>query len=122
MVLRLPGVRRDKSLSPLSSAASCTHATGRRSRSDPFGAVSNHPAKLSPEILARHQRPDRLCAAQGAISQCARRQIHAPRAAGRALLGQAGPQIVFNLVFLAGLAAVGVWWAYPLLWLLPLVT
>ena len=33
-----------------------------------------------------------------------------------------GPQIVFNLVFLAGLAAAGVWWAYPLLWLLPLVT
>jgi fatty acid desaturase len=33
-----------------------------------------------------------------------------------------GPQIVFNLIFLAGLAWVGVWWAYPLLWLLPLVT
>jgi fatty acid desaturase len=33
-----------------------------------------------------------------------------------------GPQLVFNLVFLAGLAALGVWWAYPLLWLLPLLT
>ena len=33
-----------------------------------------------------------------------------------------GPQIVFNLVFFAALAAAGVWWAYPLLWLLPLVT
>ena len=33
-----------------------------------------------------------------------------------------GPQLVFNLVFLAGLAAAGVWWAYPLLWALPLVT
>ncbi len=33
-----------------------------------------------------------------------------------------GPQLVFNLVFLAGLAAVGVWWAYPLLWLVPLLT
>src|SRR6266699_3098825 len=33
-----------------------------------------------------------------------------------------GPQIAFNLVFLAGLAAAGVWWAYPLLWLLPLAT
>jgi fatty acid desaturase len=33
-----------------------------------------------------------------------------------------GPQIGFNLVFFAGLAAAGVWWAYPLLWLLPFVT
>ena len=33
-----------------------------------------------------------------------------------------GPQILFNLVLLAGLAAAGVWWAYPLLWLLPLMT
>jgi fatty acid desaturase len=33
-----------------------------------------------------------------------------------------GPQLAFNLTFLAGLAAAGVWWAYPLLWLLPLLT
>jgi fatty acid desaturase len=33
-----------------------------------------------------------------------------------------GPQLAFNLAFLAGLAAAGVWWAYPLLWLLPLLT
>src|ERR1700704_3987601 len=33
-----------------------------------------------------------------------------------------GPQLVFNLAFFAGLAVVRVWWAYPLLWLLPLVT
>jgi fatty acid desaturase len=33
-----------------------------------------------------------------------------------------GPQFVFNLLFFAGLAAAGVWWAYPLLWLLPLLT
>jgi fatty acid desaturase len=33
-----------------------------------------------------------------------------------------GPQILFNLLLLAGLAAAGVWWAYPLLWLLPLMT
>ena len=33
-----------------------------------------------------------------------------------------GPQIVFNLALFAALAAVGVWWAYPLLWLLPLMT
>ncbi len=33
-----------------------------------------------------------------------------------------GPQFVFNSLFFAVLAAAGVWWAYPLLWLLPLLT
>jgi fatty acid desaturase len=33
-----------------------------------------------------------------------------------------GPQCAVNAVMFAGLAAAGVWWAYPLLWLLPLVT
>ena len=33
-----------------------------------------------------------------------------------------GPQFVVNGLLFAGLAAAGVWWAYPLLWLLPLAT
>ncbi len=33
-----------------------------------------------------------------------------------------GPQLAVNAVLFAGLAAAGVWWAYPLLWLLPLLT
>jgi fatty acid desaturase len=33
-----------------------------------------------------------------------------------------GPQFAFNLIFLAALTAAGIWWAYPLLWLLPLLT
>src|SRR6266446_3008832 len=33
-----------------------------------------------------------------------------------------GPQCAVNAVLFAGLAAAGVWWAYPLLWLLPLLT
>jgi fatty acid desaturase len=33
-----------------------------------------------------------------------------------------GPQFVVNAILFAGLAAAGVWWAYPLLWLLPLMT
>lgn len=33
-----------------------------------------------------------------------------------------GPQCVFNTIMLAALAAAGVWWAYPLLWLVPLLT
>src|SRR6476469_4684455 len=36
--------------------------------------------------------------------------------------GKLGPQILFNLAFFAALAVAGVWWAYPLLWLLPLMT
>lgn len=35
---------------------------------------------------------------------------------------QLGPQMVANAVLFAGLAIAGVWWAYPLLWLLPLLT
>jgi fatty acid desaturase len=33
-----------------------------------------------------------------------------------------GPQMLVNAGLFAGLAAAGVWWAYPLLWLLPLLT
>src|SRR6266702_6633804 len=33
-----------------------------------------------------------------------------------------GPQCVFNGILFAALAAAGVWWAYPLLWLVPLLT
>src|SRR5262249_28528568 len=33
-----------------------------------------------------------------------------------------GPQFLTNAVLFAALAAAGLWWAYPLLWLLPLLT
>ena len=33
-----------------------------------------------------------------------------------------GPQVLANALLFAGLAAAGVWWAYPLLWLLPFLT
>ena len=33
-----------------------------------------------------------------------------------------GPPVATNLVLLAGLTLLGVWWAYPLLWLVPLLT
>jgi fatty acid desaturase len=33
-----------------------------------------------------------------------------------------GPQFFVNAILFAGLALAGVWWAYPLLWLLPLFT
>jgi len=33
-----------------------------------------------------------------------------------------GPQTAANALLLAGLAAAGAWWAYPLLWLVPLLT
>jgi fatty acid desaturase len=33
-----------------------------------------------------------------------------------------GPQLLVNALLLAGFVVAGVWWAYPLLWLLPLLT
>ncbi len=33
-----------------------------------------------------------------------------------------GPQFAANAILFGGLTAAGVWWAYPLLWLLPLMT
>ncbi len=33
-----------------------------------------------------------------------------------------GPQCVVNAILFAAMAAAGVWWAYPLLWLLPMLT
>ena len=44
VVLRLSDLRRDPRLSPLSSAASCAHPAGGRSRSGAVGAVSDHEA------------------------------------------------------------------------------
>jgi hypothetical protein len=32
-----------------------------------------------------------------------------------------GPQMAVNAALLAGLTLAGVWWAYPLLWLVPLL-
>jgi len=40
----------------------------------------------------------------------------------RRFLGQLGPQLAVNAMLLGGLALVGAWWAYPVLWLLPLLT
>ena len=42
----------------------------------------------------------------------------APRISGRSSVRRC----VVNAVLFAGLAAAGVWWAYPLLWLVPLLT
>jgi fatty acid desaturase len=36
--------------------------------------------------------------------------------------GKLGRQLAVNAALFAGLAAAGVWWAYPLLWLLPMLT
>ena len=33
-----------------------------------------------------------------------------------------GPQMAVNVLLMAGLSLAGVWWAYPLLWLVPLLT
>ena len=56
---------------------------------DPVGAVPDHAAELSPQILARYFRADRLPAAQGAIAQRARPVGLAAVAARGAVLGKA---------------------------------
>lgn len=33
-----------------------------------------------------------------------------------------GPQVLANVILFAALATAGIWWAYPLLWLVPLLT
>lgn len=38
------------------------------------------------------------------------------------LRAKLGPQIAANAILFAGFALAGVWWAYPLLWVLPLLT
>ena len=40
----------------------------------------------------------------------------------RSLWATLGPQLTANAVIFVGLTLAGVWWAYPLLWLLPLMT
>jgi len=44
-----------------------------------------------------------------------------PRRLAR-LRGKLGPQLAANAVLFAGFALAGVWWAWPLLWLVPLLT
>ena len=80
-------------------------------------------AELSPQVPARYHRADRLPAAQGAVAERARDRRNG-RCAQRAahFWEKLGPQFAVNAVLFAGLAAAGVWWAYPLLWLLPLLT
>src|SRR6201996_9026335 len=40
----------------------------------------------------------------------------------RHFFGELGPQLAVNALLWAGLALAGIWWAYPLLWLVPLLT
>ena len=81
------------------------------------------PRELPAEIPARYHRPDRLSAAQGAVPECARTAgVAACRARSALLVEKLGPQFVANAVLFAALAVAGVWWAYPLLWILPFLT
>src|SRR5947209_6330682 len=73
MALRLSDLRRYAPLSPLSPLPSRPYAAGGRSGLGALGAVPGHQSELSAQVLARHHRPDRLPAAQGAAPQRARR-------------------------------------------------
>src|SRR5215218_3521500 len=88
VVLRLSDLRRDPRLPPLSPAAPCAHAAGRRSGSGAVSAVSDHGDELPPQVRARYHRTDRLSAAQGAVAECARAKGMAAGAARSPLLGE----------------------------------
>lgn len=45
-----------------------------------------------------------------------------PRQRARHFWKKLGPQMLVNALLLGGLSLAGIWWAYPLLWLLPLIT
>jgi fatty acid desaturase len=61
------------------------------------------------------QRKAQLLNALGDPAWAARRRL-------RHLWDKLGPQLIVNAVLLALMALAGVWWAYPLLWLVPLLT
>ena len=93
-----------------------------RSRPRAVGAVPDHTRELSAQVVARHYRTDRLSAAQGAAAVRARRSDWPLRQRARHFWQKLGPQLLVNALLLAGLSLAGIWWAYPLLWLLPLLT
>jgi fatty acid desaturase len=61
------------------------------------------------------QRKAQLLNALGDPASPARRRLHHFR-------DKLGPQLLVNAVLCTGMALAGVWWAYPLLWLVPLLT
>ena len=61
------------------------------------------------------QRKAQLLNALGDPSWPVARRMHHSRE-------KLGPQMAVNGVLLAGLSLAGIWWAYPLLWLVPLLT
>ena len=74
--------------------------------------------KLWRDITGRtgfQQRKAQLLGALGDPAWPAARRLRHFRA-------KLGPQLAANGVLLAGLSLAGVWWAYPLLWLVPLLT
>ena len=124
VAVRLSGVRRDAK--PIARYHLKHHAHTQQD-DDPDLVLSapfpDHPPQLPAQILARHHRPHRLCAAQGAVPQRARRSVMAARRGGPRISGaSSGRRCVATALLFAALAAAGVWWAYPLLWLLPLLT
>ena len=67
-----------------------------RPRPRAVGAVPDHQGELSPQVLARHHRPDRLPAAEGAVPQCARRSVLAGARRAAAFRRKLGPQLAAN--------------------------
>ena len=78
------------------------------SRSRPVGAVPDQPQEPVAQDRPRPHRPHRLPAPARAV----------PPRPGQGVAGPSSPIWCCS----AGLSAIGYWWLYPLLWLLPLAT
>ena len=123
VAVRLPDLRGDARLSPLPPAASCarpsrtttpTWCCRRRFRS----RAASYRRKFIRDITGQtgyQQRKAQLLNALGDSDwPLSRRLSH--------FWQKLGPQCVTNAVLFVVLALAGAWWAYPLLWLLPLMT
>ena len=107
----------------LSSAASRAHPAGRTI------PISCCPRRFRSRELSYRRKFWRDITGQTGFAQRKAQILNAlgdrhGRSARRAahFWRKLGPQCVVNAMLFAGLAAAGVWWAYPLLWLVPLLT
>ena len=109
-------------LSPLSPAAPRPHAAGGRSRPRAVGAVPDHQAsyrrKFWRDITGQTGYEQRKAQLLNALGDPSWPLGGALRHFGE----QARAAVRRQRLLFAGLALAGVWWAYPLLWLVPLLT
>jgi fatty acid desaturase len=105
----------------LSPRRSCPHAAGKRPDLVLSAPFPIHQGQLS-KILAGHQRSNRIQAGKAQFLNAlgdpswpiARRLRHCRE--------KLAPQMTVNAMLFSELWLAAIWWAYPLLWLVPLLT